>query len=51
MEQIEMNDFTEIFKQQRDEIFNKAMETLFSINKKNYLNGFNLIYLSMPLLV
>lgn len=51
MEQIEMNDFTEIFKQQRDEIFNKAMETLFSTNKKNYLNGFNMIYLSMPLLV
>lgn len=51
IEQIEMNDFTEIFKQQRDEIFNKAMETLFSINKKNYLNGFNMIYLSMPLLI
>lgn len=27
------------------------METLFSINKKNFLNGFNMIYLSMPLLI
>jgi len=41
--------YEEQFKAQRDKIFSFAAKVLFSINKKGFLNSFNLKYLSMPI--
>ena len=37
------------FKQQRDIVFKEAIEILFSINKKGFLNGFNMKFLSLSI--
>lgn len=42
------DDYEQYFKEQRDEVFIAGAESLFKINKKNYINGFNLKYLSLP---
>lgn len=42
-------EYEEQFKQQRDAVFTEAIQVLFKINKKSYLNGFNLKYLSLPI--
>ena len=44
----EENDYETHFKEQRDPVFIEGAKTLLKINKKNYLNGFNLKYLSLP---
>ena len=43
------NEFDDLFKQQRDPVYIKAIEVLFRINKKCFLNGFNMKFLSMPI--
>ena len=40
--------FIEEFKGRRDQIFMEAISTIFSINKKGFINAFNLSYLSIP---
>jgi len=45
----EETEYEELFKQQRDEVFLDAIKAVFKMNKKNFLNGFNLIYLSLPI--
>lgn len=41
-------EWEEDFAKQRDGIFAPAAEVLFVLNRKGYLSGFNLMYLSMP---
>lgn len=46
---ISCEDFIEEFRRQRDSVYQNASEALFQLNKKGFLNGFNLKYLSLPL--
>ena len=47
---IEDNDsYEEQFKGHRDRTFASAIRVLFNINKRGFLNGFSLKYLSMPI--
>jgi hypothetical protein len=43
------NDYEDQFKSKRDDVFLSAIQALFAINKKGFLNGFNLKYLSLPI--
>mmetsp|Transcript_23582 Transcript_23582/g.36278 ORF Transcript_23582/g.36278 Transcript_23582/m.36278 type:complete len:220 (-) Transcript_23582:2080-2739(-) len=44
----EETEYEELFKQQRDGVFLEAIQAIFNLNKKNFINGFNLRYLSLP---
>ena len=44
----EETEYEELFKQQRDGVFLEAIQALFKMNKKNFINGFNIMYLSLP---
>jgi hypothetical protein len=47
---VEDNDsYEEQFKSSRDNTFTSAIKVLFALNKRGYLNGFDLNYLSMPI--
>ena len=47
--QFEEADYEDEFPKHRDSVFTQAIQVLFKINRKGYLNFFNLKFLSMPI--
>jgi len=45
----DQEDFEDEFQKHRDAVFVPAAEVLFAMNKKGFLNGFDLRYLSLPI--